>query len=233
MILGDIAPSSAAAHEDLAVNAVLVGPLSRPCSASAADSVRRRSDRSSRRGCSWPTRFIAVIALLVLLGERRMGGARRPCLPRRVPDRRGARRYARPPQGRAQTPSATSSPASRRSSSSRWACRRTSWRTSMRSSWRSSWRLSPASAARGYSSARRLPDADRWGSLGDQVRPQRPRRDQHHPRRRRPGGRADRCAIFVAIVFMATVTSLMAGPMMSRLLGGSGVQGSGQPRGSG
>ena len=33
--------------------------------------------------------------------------------------------------------------------------------------------------------------------------------------------------IFVAMVFMAAVTSLMAGPMMSRLLGGSGVRGLG------
>ena len=59
--------------------------------------------------------------------------------------------------------------------------------------------------------------ADR-DAVGDRLRPECPRRDGDHPGGRRPRRRGDRRPLFVALAVMAFLTSLLAGPAMSRLL---------------
>ena len=232
MILGDIAPSSAAAHRSLAVNAVLVGLLF----ASVLGLGRRFGPAALRwiqPQVSWPSGFIAVMALLVLLassasealgvhaflGAFLIGAA--------LGDTRDHHKDAHDAIGNFVTSFAPI------------------FFISMGMSANFIANFDALLVAiilvvglhqqgrRGAPRREGCRDADRSGSLGDRVRPQRPRRDRHHPRRRRPGERAHRCADLRGHGLHGRGHIADGGTDDEPAAGGSGVRGSGQPRGSG
>jgi Kef-type K+ transport system membrane component KefB len=154
MILGDLAPSSQAASGSLVFSALLVGLLF-VVILGVGRWLGPPALRWVQPHVAWPSGYIAVTALLVLLASSASEALG-------VHAFLGAflmGRHSEKPAtatGTRTTSSASSSPASRRSSSSRWACRRTSSPRSIRSWWCWCW-SSPASARSARSSPARRP----------------------------------------------------------------------------